>query len=68
MPVVELFVSLELGKTKSEVRRLVDGGGAKLNGQKIDDPRLVVRSETFGEGGEIKLSAGKKRHGIVELA
>lgn len=53
----------------AQVRRLVDGGGAKLNGVKIDDPRLVVRPETFGEGArEIKLSAGKKRHGIVELA
>ena len=47
MPVVELFVSLELGKTKSEVRRLVDGGGAKLNGRKIDDPVTNYLNDVF---------------------
>jgi len=65
--VLELFIRLELGKSKSEVRRLVSGGGARLNDVKIEDPALVVGVDSFSSGKEIKLSSGKKKHGIVEL-
>jgi len=68
VPLVDLFVQLELGKSKSEIRRLVTGGGAKLNDVKVEDAALVVTADTFGStGSEIKLSAGKKKHGIVQL-
>ena len=63
-----LFVRLDLGKSKSEVRRLVSGGGARLNDEKVADAGLVVDAAAFGGGRELKLSAGKKKHGIVELA
>ncbi|EOD16730.1 mitochondrial tyrosyl-tRNA synthetase [Emiliania huxleyi CCMP1516] len=68
VPVVDLFVSLELGKSKSEVRRLVAGGGAKLNDVKIEDAALLISTASFEAASEIKLSAGKKKHGVVELA
>ena len=67
IPVVDLFVRLELGKSKSEVRRLVAGGGARLNGVKIDDPALVLGKDAFEGSAEVKLSSGKKKHGIVQL-
>eukprot|EP00904_Undaria_pinnatifida_P005918 jgi/Undpi1/2456/HiC_scaffold_13.g05836.m1 len=63
--VVDLFIRLELAKTKSEVRRLIKGGGAKLNGEKIVDEGFVVDRSTFDGGQEFKLSSGKKKHGIV---
>lgn len=65
--VIDLFIRLELGKSKSEVRRLVTGGGARLNGEKIEDAALVLDAEVFSESDEVKLSSGKKKHGIVEL-
>ena len=68
VPLVDLFVRLDLGKSKSEVRRLVSGGGARLNDEKVADAGLVVDAAAFGGGRELKLSAGKKKHGIVELA
>lgn len=68
VPVIDLFLKLEFGKSKSEVRRLVKGGGARLNGQKIEDEELVVNAETFASESEIKLSSGKKKHGIIALA
>jgi len=67
VPVVDLFVRLELGKSKSEVKRLVSGGGARINGEKIEDPLMVISADTFASTAEIKLSSGKKKHGIVEL-
>ena len=42
VPLVDLFVRLDLGKSKSEVRRLVSGGGARLNDEKVADAGLVV--------------------------
>ncbi len=67
VPVIDLFLRLEFGKSKGEVRRLVSGGGARLNDEKIQDAALVVDAATFGGGNTIKLSQGKKKHGIIEL-
>jgi tyrosyl-tRNA synthetase len=67
VPVVELFLRLGFGKSKSEVRRLVSGGGARLNDVKIEDEKMVVGEQTFAGGTAIKLSSGKKKHGMVEL-
>lgn len=63
--VIDLFVRLELAKTKSEVRRLIRGGGAKLNDEKILDEDLVVDRSSFNVEKELKLSSGKKKHGII---
>lgn len=65
MAVVDLFIRLQLAKTKSEVRRLIKGGGAKLNDQKIVDENFVVDLSTFDGQEELKLSSGKKKHGII---
>ena len=65
--VIDLFLRLEFGKSKGEVRRLVSGGGARLNDEKISDADLVLDTESFAAG-EVKLSSGKKKHGIVEVS
>lgn len=63
--VIDLFIRLQLAKTKSEVRRLIKGGGAKINDQKITDENFVVDLSTFDGKEEVKLSSGKKKHGII---
>ena len=68
VPLLELFLRLEFAKSKSEVRRLVKGGGARLNGEKVEDAELLVSAASFeGDATELKLSAGKKKHGIVVM-
>lgn len=67
MQVAELFVRLEMSKSKAEARRLIKGGGARLNGEAIKDETFVVTAASFIKP-EIMLSAGKKKHGIVELS
>jgi tyrosyl-tRNA synthetase len=67
VPVVDLFLQLQFGKSKSEVRRLVSGGGARLNGEKIEDAGLVLTADAWAGAKELKLSSGKKKHGVVEL-
>mmetsp|Transcript_16248 Transcript_16248/g.54643 ORF Transcript_16248/g.54643 Transcript_16248/m.54643 type:complete len:476 (+) Transcript_16248:1-1428(+) len=67
VPVVDIFLRLGFAKSRSEVRRLIQGGGARLNDVKIDDPDRVVTAEDLVEGAA-KVSSGKKKHGLVKSA
>lgn len=63
--VVDLFVDTALCASKSEVRRLVKQGGARLNDEKITDSEAVISADHMRDG-EIVLRAGKKRvHRVV---
>lgn len=66
MPVYALLVKAGFASSNGEARRLMKGGGAKLNDTAVAED-AVVRSDDFAEG-SIKLSAGKKRHALVKLA
>ncbi|MFA6774725.1 MAG: tyrosine--tRNA ligase [Sphaerochaetaceae bacterium] len=60
-PVLELFSATDLADTNGEARRLVLGGGASINGRKVDDPKTVIDASWLDERGELILRAGKKR-------
>lgn len=66
LPVLDLFIRLNMAKSKGEVRRLVKGNGVKLNDEKISDGDEPVALAAFTKG-QLKVSVGKKKHGIVEL-
>ena len=66
IPVWELFQRAGLAASNGEARRLIRGGGAKLNDQKCDEENAVVTADAAVDG-VIKLSAGRKRHAIVRL-
>ncbi|MCY1151321.1 MAG: tyrosine--tRNA ligase [Sphaerochaetaceae bacterium] len=61
IPVLTLYASTSLASSNSEARRLVQGGGASINNQKITDLKFVVTDEMLDEEGELILKAGKKR-------
>lgn len=42
VPIVDLLVHLQLQSSKSEARRMIQNGGIKINGEKVNDPQLVV--------------------------
>ena len=65
IPVWSLFHKAGLAASNSEARKLIRGGGARLNDQKVDDENQVVNASAVA-GGVIKLSAGKKRHALVK--
>ncbi|CAM9116366.1 unnamed protein product [Discosporangium mesarthrocarpum] len=67
IPIIDLYLQLELAKTKSEVRRLIKGGGARLNDEKIEDEGFTLKIADFDVNGEVKISSGKKKHGIVAV-
>jgi tyrosyl-tRNA synthetase len=66
LPAYELFRRAGLASSNGEARRLIKGGGAKLNDEKIADEAQSVSSADLSPEGVIKLSAGKKRHALVK--
>lgn len=65
--VVDLFVEVGLTSSKAEAHRLIQGSGAYLNNQKIDDPHRKLSSLDIIEGAFILLAVGKKKKGIIEV-
>jgi tyrosyl-tRNA synthetase len=64
--VVELLRRSGLVSSNSEGRRLIRGGGARLNDAKITDETLEVDLEDLTDG-ELTLSAGRKRHARIRM-
>jgi tyrosyl-tRNA synthetase len=60
------MVEAGLGASKGEVRRLIRGGGAKVNDVSVKDEAATISAADLNERGDIKLSAGKKRHALVK--
>jgi len=67
LPLIELLFLAGLAASNSEGRRLVRGGGVRLNDERVDDETLLVDAGAL-RGGQIKLSAGRKRHVLVRPA
>jgi len=68
LPVFELMRRAGLAKSNGEARRLIKGGGARVNDVAVTDEMQTVGLDDLGPEGSIKLSAGKKRHALVRLA
>ena len=54
-----------LAASNGEARRLIKGGGARVNDTAISDEAHKVTSADLGGDGTVKLSAGKKRHALL---
>jgi len=59
--VLDLFANTSLCASKSDARRLVVQGGARISNKKIDNPEEVIGVD-FLINGEMMLKAGKKRY------
>ena len=65
IPLLDLLVQTGLSASKSEARRLVRGGGGRVNDIVVEDETRVVGGDDLDATGTIKLSAGRKRHALV---
>jgi tyrosyl-tRNA synthetase len=66
--VLDLFVQAGLAASKGEVKRLIEGGGAKCNDAPITDVAATIAANDLTQDGYIKLSAGKKKHALVKTS
>ena len=65
MPAFELFSLAGLAASNGEARRLIRGGGARINDRVVDNETKPVTEADLDEQGLLKLSAGRKRHVLV---
>ncbi|HEY2871552.1 MAG TPA: tyrosine--tRNA ligase [Reyranella sp.] len=61
----ELFHQAGLAASRTEARKLIKGGGGRLNDQPIASDTAVIKESDLGSDGTLKLSAGRKRHVLV---
>jgi len=63
--ILNLLRQAGLSASNGEARRLIQGGGARVNDAKVEDETLILDLGALNSDGVIKLTAGKKRHVIV---
>ena len=65
IPAFELLRRAGLCATGGEARRLIKGGGGRVNDDPIESETQPVTLDHVSSEGLIKLSAGKKRHALI---
>jgi len=60
-----LLARAGLAGSNSEARRLIKGGGARVNDIAVQEETVEVDASAINDDGVVKLSAGKKRHALI---
>ncbi|OYZ89283.1 MAG: tyrosine--tRNA ligase, partial [Sphingomonadales bacterium 17-56-6] len=61
--VIDALVALNFVASKKEARRMIQGGGARVDGNPVTDEDALIVPQTM----PVKISAGKKKHGLIEF-
>ncbi|MEO1045098.1 MAG: tyrosine--tRNA ligase [Pseudomonadota bacterium] len=61
MAITDLLVAVGFAASKGEAKRLIKGGGVKIDSEKVADEKLILAPEDSDR----KLSVGKKKHAII---
>ena len=64
LSVIAALTMVGFAKSNGDARRLIRGGGARVNGRSISDENTIINHEDFNIG-KVKISAGKKRHALI---
>ena len=60
---IDALVALSFVTSKKEARRMIHGGGARVDGDAISDENFVI----LPTKAPVKISAGKKKHGLLRF-
>jgi len=63
----DLVVRAGFAASNGEAKRLIRGGGVRINDRPLPDETYRVSQADLNPTGVIKLSAGKKRHAMIKL-
>lgn len=58
---IDALVALGFVASKKEARRMIQGGGARVDGDTVSDENALISSRAQ----PVKISAGKKKHGLL---
>ena len=65
VPLATLAADAGLASSRSDARRLAQGGGLRVNDTPETDGQRLITLADIGDGGVIKLSAGRKKIVLV---
>ena len=68
LSLIDAFIQIGLASSKGEVRRLIRGGGARLNNQPAKEEDYMLQTTDFDEDGKAQIAAGKKRRAVIQLS
>jgi tyrosyl-tRNA synthetase len=60
---IDALVGLGFVASKKEARRMIQGGGARVDGDAVTDEDAVISAQAA----HVKISAGKKKHGLINF-
>ena len=66
IPAFRLFTVAGLAASNAEARRLIRGGGARVNDVAVTEEGHLIASDLLRDGA-IKLSAGRKQHRLIKV-
>jgi tyrosyl-tRNA synthetase len=61
--IIDALVAIGFATSKGEAKRLIAGGGARIDGVQITDENHVISVAS----GDVQISSGKKKHGILRF-
>lgn len=67
LSVIELLKKTGLVASGGEAKRLIEGGGARINDTPVSDSARTFSLADLTADGYIKVSAGKKKHALVKV-
>ena len=67
MSVIDAFLQIGFVESKGEARRLIKQSGLKINDKAVTDENYKLSAADIVDG-QIKLSQGKKKHGLIKAA
>jgi tyrosyl-tRNA synthetase len=59
--IVDALIEIGFAASKKEAKRLIEGGGARVDGEPVTSETMVIEANEAG----VKISAGKKKHGLL---
>ncbi|WP_353860293.1 tyrosine--tRNA ligase [Azospirillum formosense] len=63
----DLLAAAGLAESKGAARRLIRDGGARVNGSPVTDEAALLTLGDLDGDGQVRLSAGRKRHALLRV-
>ncbi|MEO5597350.1 MAG: tyrosine--tRNA ligase, partial [Novosphingobium sp.] len=60
MSMIDALVGIGFAASRGEAKRLIAGGGARIDGVSVTDESYLIAG-----GAELRISSGKKKHGVL---
>ncbi len=65
--IIDLVIKSNLLKSRSEVRRMINNNGIRVNNEIVNSEKLSITTNNFNKDNLLKLSHGKKNHVIIKI-